>query len=212
MDHGNLPLKQHESNNMPYTIFHRRSHSLPPCWDAGVVFSISLPCNITLHDIIFISLHFYQNILSKKRNAHFVNDLTFCVTQQLGAGKLHSEQDALNIVIVYALDHIRTARHELRHLHENDSEFTGDWIKSRILMFVNTCKLAITETLHSPKNNVLWPCLVSLSTPAKWQCACLRAGEDGRRFNVTHTEILLLRHCLQETWTPGTIHVVGNLW
>ena len=174
-----------------------------------------LPCNITLYDIMFsLSLHFYQNILNKRRNAHFINDLTFCVTQQLGARKLPPEQDALNTVIVYALDHIRTARHGLSNLHENDSElniFTGDWIKPRTVMFVNTCKLAVTETLHSPKNNVLWPCLVSLSTPAKWQCACLRAGDDGRRFNVIHTAILLLRHCIQEAGTPGTIHVVGNL-
>ena len=65
------------------------------------------------------------NILNKKWNAHFVDGITFCITQQWGAGKLPPSQALfiLTTLIVYALDHIGAARHGLGTLHEIDSEW-----------------------------------------------------------------------------------------
>ena len=61
---------------------------------------------------------------TKKKKRTFCNGLTFYITKHWGAPKWTSSQEALFIsstLIVYALDHIGTARQGLRKLHETDS-------------------------------------------------------------------------------------------
>ena len=56
----------------------------------------------------------------------FLKSQTFAIIEQWGTGKLSPSHEVLFIsstLIIYALDHIRTARYGLRDLHEIDPEW-----------------------------------------------------------------------------------------
>ena len=61
----------------------------------------------------------------QKRNAHFVNDLTFYITKKWGPGKSPPWQEALYISSIFldqGLRHIGTDKQGLRNFQENEWE------------------------------------------------------------------------------------------
>ena len=115
---------------------------------------------------------------TKKKKHTLFNGITFCITQHVGAGKLHPSQEALFIsstFIVYRFGQIRTAKHGLSNIYEIDSEWNiftcWVWSTTHLNVCNHTCKLAIAETLHSNKE---WLGRASPSSTEKGQWVCCK--------------------------------------
>ena len=125
-----------------------------------------------------------------------------------------------SVLIVYALHHIQYPLWGIAiseppdmdyltfiTLSQNETFHLWGWIKPRIWKEIIACKLAITETLLSTKNNFLRPCVVSPSSIEKGQWLCCKPA-----WGLQMSPEVLMCHTKQSCGWDIAYKGFGNTW
>ena len=119
-----------------------------------------------------------NSILNKKRNAHFVNGISFCKTWGAGKYPLHRRTCPIRLLSLSTFLNISelpdVGNVTFMKLPQSETFHLWVWIKLRIWTSVITCKLAVTETLLSTKNNLPGPRIFKQSSTEKGQWVCCK--------------------------------------